>query len=110
MTFAIDFDGTLVSNAYPNIGVPKLDMIEKAKKLQAEGHTLILWTCRTGELLKNAVDFLKTYGLTFNYVNDHNVAYVEAFGEGGKKVGADYYVDDKCLSPQDFLNQEFVNI
>ena len=75
-------------------------MIEKAKKLQAEGHTLILWTCRTGELLKNAVDFLKTYGLTFNYVNDHNVAYVKAFGEGGKKVGADYYVDDKRSAVQ----------
>ena len=110
MTFAIDFDGTLVSYSFPDIGVPKLDMIEKAKKLQAEGHTLILWTCRTGELLKNAVDFLKTYGLTFNYVNDHNVAYVKAFGEGGKKVGADYYVDDKCLSPQDFLDQEFVSV
>ena len=60
MTFAIDFDGTLVSNAYPGIGAPKLDMIEKAKKLQAEGHTLILWTCRTVELLKNEEDFLKT--------------------------------------------------
>ena len=110
MTFAIDFDGTLVVNAYPEIGAPKLDMIEKAKRLQAEGHTLILWTCRTGELLKKAVDFLKIYGLVFDYVNDHNISYVKAFGEGGKKVGADYYVDDRCLSMQDFLDWEFVSV
>ena len=41
---AIDFDGTVVDDAYPGIGKPKTFAFETLKKLQSEGYRLILWT------------------------------------------------------------------
>lgn len=46
---AIDFDGCLCTNEYPNIGKPILHIIDEAKKQQAKGAGLILWTCRQGK-------------------------------------------------------------
>lgn len=49
---AIDFDGCLCTNEYPKIGKPILHVIDEAKKQQAKGAGLILWTCREGKLRK----------------------------------------------------------
>jgi histidinol phosphatase-like enzyme len=38
---AVDFDGTIVDDAYPAIGKPKIFAFETLKKLQAEGYRLI---------------------------------------------------------------------
>ena len=43
---AIDFDGTIVEDAYPKIGKPNIFAFETLKKLQSEGYRLILWTYR----------------------------------------------------------------
>lgn len=43
---AIDFDGILCQNAYPDIGDPNWDTIHQALKEQSNGAKLILWTCR----------------------------------------------------------------
>ena len=53
--YAVDFDGTLCENIWPNIGDPKSDVIYMLKKLRKEGNKLILWTCREGALLDEAV-------------------------------------------------------
>ena len=45
MTIAIDFDGTIVEHAYPEIGHPIPFAIETLLQLQEDGHRLILWTC-----------------------------------------------------------------
>ena len=76
MIIAYDFDGTLVENAYPEIGEPrKGDMhptlIEDVIELQKWGHKVILWTCRTGVHLDQAVEFCKKKGLIFDAVNDY---------------------------------------
>ena len=49
MIFAIDFDGTIVKDAYPEIG--KLDGLAEyfIKDLKGRRHTFILWTNRSGE-------------------------------------------------------------
>ena len=49
---AIDFDGCICTNAFPNIGAPNRSVIDKAIAEQAAGAGLILWTCREGELLQ----------------------------------------------------------
>lgn len=46
---AIDFDGTIVEDAYPGIGKAKTFAFETLKKLQSEGYRLILWTYRHGK-------------------------------------------------------------
>jgi hydroxymethylpyrimidine pyrophosphatase-like HAD family hydrolase len=49
LTLAIDFDGTIVEDAYPKIGKPNPFAFETLKKQQQDGHRLILWTYRYGK-------------------------------------------------------------
>ena len=69
MIIAVDFDGTLCENNYPGIGAPKLDVINTIKKMQAEGHEFILWTCRVDDLLNDALKFLEDHDLHFSKIN-----------------------------------------
>lgn len=97
MIIAVDFDGTLCESAYPSIG----DVMPGAKKsleeLREKGHYIIIWTCRTGELLVNAINWLLEEGIPFDRVNDHEPENLTIYGDGGKKVYANVYIDDKNL-------------
>ena len=54
MTIAIDFDGTVVEHRYPAIGEEIPFATDTLKALIRDGHRLILWTVREGELLDEA--------------------------------------------------------
>ena len=69
LIIAVDFDGTIVEDGYPKIGKPKLFAFETLKKLQQEGHRLILWTYRSGVRLEEAIDFCEENGINFYAVN-----------------------------------------
>ena len=68
---AIDFDGTLCTNAWPEIGEPHDEMINFMKKLHQKGHKIILWTCREGENLEKALEWCSERGIIFDAVNDN---------------------------------------
>jgi len=53
--YAIDFDGTLCSEAFPLIGDPNRKMVAYVKHLHTSGNKLILWTCRYGERLQESI-------------------------------------------------------
>ena len=74
---AVDFDGTLCENKWPEIGMPNEELIEYLKKRQANGEKLILWTSRNEEQTKEAVEWCKKYGLIFDAVNDNVESYYE---------------------------------
>ena len=46
-TIAVDFDGTLCENKWPDIGNANLELIEQLKYAKGKGAKLILWTCRS---------------------------------------------------------------
>lgn len=46
---AVDFDGTLCRDAYPDIGEPNTQLIEALRLFRACGGRLALWTCRRDE-------------------------------------------------------------
>lgn len=71
MTIAVDFDGTIVTHAYPAIGKELPGAIDTLKRLQSEGHRLILWTVREGKLLDEAVEYCRNRGLEFFSVNEN---------------------------------------
>lgn len=77
---AIDFDGTLCKCKYPAIGKPKRFTIWRAKRKQKRGAVLILWTCRTGELLREAVEACSLWGLDFDYINENDPERIQAYG------------------------------
>lgn len=98
---AVDFDGTLCENEWPNIGRPKHEIINWIKRLKSEGHKIILWTCREGEALDVAVKWCEHYGLYFDAVNDNLEEHKNLFGGDSRKVMADLYIDDKAIFPTD---------
>ena len=91
---AVDFDGTLVTNQFPEIGEIRHPMWDAIKAEQERGTKLILFTCRTGEFLTQAVDFCREHGLVFDAIND-NIDEVKALGWDARKVSATFYVDDR---------------
>ena len=72
MIIAVDFDGTIVEHKYPKIGKEIPFAVETLKRLQADHHTLILWSVREGQLLKDAVDWCRGRGLEFYAVNSNH--------------------------------------
>lgn len=94
MTIAVDFDGTLVDHAYPKIGKEKPFAFEVLRMFQDEGHTLILWTVREGELLEDAVKYCESKGIRFYAVNSNypEGSYTEA--PVSRKINADVFIDD----------------
>lgn len=96
LTIAVDFDGTIVENRYPKIGKPVLFAIETLKKLQEDGHHLILWTYRTGRELEEAVEFCNSRGIDFYAVNK---SYPEEIYDNSlsRKIQADYFIDDRNI-------------
>ena len=97
---AIDFDGCLCANAYPDIGAPNWEIIVAAAAEQIAGAGLILWTCREGELLENALEACARWGLHFDAVNDSLPSWKKFYGNDTRKVGATEYWDDKAYRVQ----------
>lgn len=97
--FAVDFDGTLCENAWPEIGEPRYNIINLIKELRKNGHKIILWTCRDGMALVDALTWCSDYGLFFDAVNDNLEEHKRLFGGNSRKIMADYYIDDKSLYP-----------
>lgn len=95
---AVDFDGTLCENKWPEIGMPNEELIKYLKKRQANGEKLILWTSRNEEQIKEAVEWCKKHGLVFDAVNDNLPEIVEAFGGNCRKIFANEYIDDRNRS------------
>ena len=96
--YAIDFDGTLCESVWPGIGDPNIALIEHLKKKREKGNKLILWTCRVGERLQEAVNWCKCYGLEFDAVNENLPEMIEKYGGDSRKVYADVYIDDQAVN------------
>ena len=94
LTIAVDFDGTIVEDAYPKIGKEQLFAFQTLKKLQEKGHRLILWTYRYGKSLEEAVAFCKEHGITFYAVNK-SFPEEEFDQKYSRKINADLFIDDR---------------
>lgn len=97
MIYAVDFDGTLCTSCWPDIGAPNIILIDWLKRQREKGEKLILWTCREGELLRAAVEWCEWMGLKFDAVNENLPENIEYYGSDCRKVHADIYIDDKSL-------------
>lgn len=92
---AIDFDGTILNNRYPVIENPRTEVIDFIQR-NRKRFVWILWTCRTGERLQEAVDYMRDeHGIKFDYVNENTRENISKWGQDCRKVFADYYVDDR---------------
>jgi len=92
LILAIDFDGTIVKKEDDYVAKA---FISNAKEVINWAHSkkcyVIIWTCRTGKLLDQAVSFLKENGIKYDAINEN---YPDLSFETSRKIYADFYIDD----------------
>ena len=106
---AVDFDGTLCTDCFPKIGKPNTALIELLKGLRRQGRQIILWTCRCGNQLEEAVECAGS-GTGIDAVNENLPEIIERYGSDGRKIYADVYIDDKSCFPWEVKKDEKVGL
>jgi len=94
---AVDFDGCLCKNQFPEIGDEIYETLRRLKEEQRNGARLILWTCRRGMALAAAVGWCAVRGIRFEAVNENLPDIIEIFGGDTRKIFAHEYWDDKAV-------------
>ena len=94
---AVDFDGTLCEIRWPEIGQENRHVIDALKRRHEQGDKLILWTCREGLALAEAVSWCIARGLWFDAINANLAENIGKYGNDCRKVFADEYWDDKSV-------------
>ena len=98
MTIAVDFDGTIVTHKYPEIGEELPFAVQTLRMLIAEHHKLILWSVREGELLDEAVDWCRERGIEFYAINrDYPEETWTNNDHFSRKLKVDLFIDDRNL-------------
>lgn len=100
---ALDFDGTVVTHAYPEVG-EDIGAVAVLKELVAQEDKLILWTMRSGTLLEDAVAWFKKHDIPLWSINENpsQKEWTES-----PKLHADLLIDDSALGcPTCFLDGE----
>ena len=96
MTIAVDFDGTIVHDRYPEIGAEMPFATQTLRMLIEERHRLILWTVREGKALEDAVEWCRDRGVEFYAVNrdypEEDITKNQVFS---RKIKADMWIDDR---------------
>jgi hypothetical protein len=95
MIIAVDFDGTLHAGRYPNIGAPAPYAIDVMTRLHEDGHYIIINTCRGGDLLIQAINWLLLHKIPFDRVNDNEPGNTDKYESNSRKIYAHCYIDDK---------------
>jgi hypothetical protein len=100
---AIDFDGTIVKYVKDAYLYTDFDLMPNVQEVIAwinQRFYTVLWTCRCGEQLKIALDFLARNGLVFHSINK-NAPFLDF--HTSRKIFANTYIDDRGLITIDWL-------
>jgi len=106
LTYVFDLDGTICTQGRTgtyHLMQPISKMVEKVNSLYMAGHRIIIFTARGMVTCKGNVDQIwKDYGpMTLDWLDRNGVLFHELkFG----KPAADFYVDDKGVNADDFIN------
>lgn len=97
MNIAVDFDGTIVTHEYPNIGKELPFAVETLRQLQRDGHKIILWSVREGQLLEEAIEWCRARGLEFYASNKDYPEETRQDKHYSRKLKAELFIDDRNL-------------
>lgn len=98
MIIAVDFDGTIVEDRYPEIGTELPFATETLRMLIRDRHRLILWTVREGKCLEEAIEWCRQRGVEFYAVNkDYPEEDVTKNNHYSRKLKADCFIDDRGI-------------
>lgn len=121
MIIAIDFDGTCVTDEFPQIG-KDIGAVPVLRKLVEHGHKLILWTVRSnkkecstsdpnihpvpGEYLSEAVQWFKDNGIELYGINENPD---QKTWSDSPKAFADIYIDDRLIGAPTIFDPNYSN-
>jgi hypothetical protein len=96
---AIDFDGTIVENNYPEKPILKKDSKDCIDYLSKELNAIIIiWTCRNSDKdIQEIKDIMVANDIHYDYINENCKEAIEYFGNDSRKICADCYIDDRNL-------------
>jgi hypothetical protein len=100
-TYAVDFDDTITINTkFPEIGElnPHADRV--IRRIKENGGEIAIWTCRTGVHEIAVKNFLALHNIPYDSFNEILPSEKEHWGEGGRKIFAHCYIDDKGIYAQ----------
>jgi len=95
---AIDFDRTICMSEWPNLGMQRKEVGKYINLLTKEGFGIVINTCREGVFLADAINWLNHNGINYHYINCNFPHLIEQYGSDCRKISADIYIDDKCLT------------
>jgi len=95
---AIDFDLTICESNYPALGKARKHALVYIQMLISGGYGVVINTCREGIALADAINWLNHNGIDYHYVNCNFPHIIEQYGADCRKISADMYIDDKCLT------------
>lgn len=90
---AVDFDGTCVVHAYPDIGEDVPFAVEVLKQLQVRNQ-IFVYTMRSGNTLVEAVQWFKDREIFLSGINTNPG---QSVWTSSPKCSADVYIDDAAL-------------
>ena len=106
----LDFDDTLafpVNRKFKD-AKPNIPLIEKINKLYKDGWQIDIFTARGSISCKTREEAEAKYGEEIrSWLSDHNINYNSLSFD---KPLAAYYVDDKGISPEDFIDTDIRNL
>jgi len=97
---AIDFDGCLARKAWPAVGEEMPGAMEFLRWLDERGWWRVLWTCREGDRLKAALDWLadRTYPPEWwTAINATPQPITDQYDGDSRKAGYHALVDDLAV-------------
>lgn len=102
MVIAVDFDGTVVTHRYPQIGVD-IKAVPVLKKIVDAGHQIVLYTMRSGKELEEAVAWFTENEIPLYGVNENPD---QKSWTASPKVYAQIYIDDAALGAPTLFVEE----
>ena len=94
LTFAVDFDGTVVRHRYPNIGDDIPHAVRVLKRIVAAGHKIIINTVRgNNTYIHDAIDWYEKHNIPLYGINKNP----EQTWTDSNKVYANFIIDDTAI-------------
>lgn len=89
---AVDLDGTILHDEFPEKGKPVDGMRKQLEALHELGWKIVIWTVRDEN--ESVAAHLRKYDIPFDYINENP----HGPPKTSRKIYADVYLDDRAIT------------
>ncbi len=107
-TIAVDFDTTITTGRFPELGEPRSSVVNLLRKLKEAGWEICIHTCRVNPGWGPEQCAAKREEMEV-FLADNNIPYDSVWNNQGKPL-ATIYLDDRSLNPLLFHDAAFCEL